>query len=78
MESGFLKIRVINVDDPSWGTEIFSEEFVLEKSLVDTGISKYYTWEYHRSEICSNSRIGRKDSEAQMNQYMKLLISRAW
>jgi len=31
--------------EPSWG-QIFSEEFVLEKSLVDTGISKYYTWEY--------------------------------
>ena len=31
--------------EPSWGT-IFSEEFVLEKSLVDTGISKYYTWKY--------------------------------
>jgi hypothetical protein len=31
--------------EPSWG-KIFSEEFVLEKSLVDTGISKYYTWEY--------------------------------
>ena len=31
--------------EPSWGTT-FSEEFVLEKSLVDTGISKYYTWEY--------------------------------
>ena len=31
--------------EPSWG-QIFSEEFVLEKSLVDTGISKYYTWKY--------------------------------
>jgi hypothetical protein len=31
--------------EPSWG-QVFSEEFVLEKSLVDTGISKYYTWEY--------------------------------
>jgi len=31
--------------EPSW-EQIFSEEFVLEKSLVDTGISKYYTWEY--------------------------------
>ena len=31
--------------EPSWG-QIYSEEFVLEKSLVDTGISKYYTWEY--------------------------------
>ena len=27
-------------------TEIFSEEFVLQRNLVDTGISKYYTWEY--------------------------------
>ena len=25
---------------------VFSELFVLEKTLVDTGISKYYTWEY--------------------------------
>ena len=31
--------------EPGW-RQIFSEEFVLEKSLVDTGISKYYTWEY--------------------------------
>ena len=31
--------------EPNW-KQIFSEEFVLEKSLVDTGISKYYTWEY--------------------------------
>ena len=28
------------------GYEIFNEEFFLEKSLIDTGISKYYTWEY--------------------------------
>jgi len=28
------------------GVEVFSEVFVLEKTLVDTGISKYYTWEY--------------------------------
>jgi hypothetical protein len=27
-------------------SEIFSEEFILERSLVDTGVSKYYTWEY--------------------------------
>ena len=25
---------------------VFSETFVLEKTLVDTGFSKYYTWEY--------------------------------
>ncbi len=28
------------------GVEVFSEMFVLEKTLIDTGISKYYTWEY--------------------------------
>ena len=28
------------------GYEIFAQEFYLERSLVDTGISKYYTWEY--------------------------------
>ena len=31
--------------EPGW-RQVFSEEFVLERSLVDTGISKYYTWEY--------------------------------
>ena len=38
-----LKISVV------WsgqGVEVFSELFILEKTLVDTGISKYYTWEY--------------------------------
>ena len=42
-----LKISVV------WsgqGMEVFSELFVLEKTLVDTGISKYYTWEYIRKE----------------------------
>ena len=33
------------LDDPI-KTEIFREEFILERSLVDTGVSKYYTWEY--------------------------------
>ena len=31
------------MDDPSWGTDILSEEFVLEKSLVDTGMSQNTT-----------------------------------
>ena len=30
---------------PSW-RPLFSEEFVLKGTPVDTGISKYYTWEY--------------------------------
>ena len=31
--------------DPSW-RPLFSEEFVLKGTPVDTGISKYSTWEY--------------------------------
>ncbi len=31
--------------DPSW-RPVFSEEFILKGTPVDTGISKYYTWEY--------------------------------
>ena len=31
--------------DPSW-RPLFSEEFVLKGTPIDTGISKYYTWEY--------------------------------
>ena len=50
-----LKISVV------WsgqGMEVFSELFVLEKTLVDTGISKYYTWEYIGKEnvVISNQQ----------------------
>jgi len=31
--------------EPGW-RPLFSEEFVLKGTPVDTGISKYYTWEY--------------------------------
>ena len=42
-----LKISVV------WsgqGVQVFSELFILDKTLVDTGISKYYTWEYAGKE----------------------------
>ena len=50
-----LKISVV------WsgqGMEVFSELFVLEKTLVDTGISKYYTWKYVGKEnvVISNQQ----------------------
>ena len=50
-----LKISVV------WsgqGVEVFSELFVLEKTLVDTGISKYYTWKYVGKEnvVISNQQ----------------------
>ena len=34
-----------NFDEATW-TPVFSEGFVLKGTPVDTGISKYYTWEY--------------------------------
>ena len=34
-----------NFEGCLWG-QVFSEEFVLKGTPVDTGISKYYTWEY--------------------------------
>ena len=37
-----LYLKIISED----GYEIYEQEFYLEKNLVDTGISKYYTWEY--------------------------------
>ena len=48
-----LKISVgKNVGQPGYGTSteqsrmFFSEMFILERTLVDTGISEYYTWDY--------------------------------
>ncbi len=37
-----LNLTIMSKD----GYEIFGQEFYLERSLVDTGISKYYTWDY--------------------------------
>ena len=36
----------ITVGGDGHGVRVFSEEFILQRELVDTGISKYYTWEY--------------------------------
>ena len=42
-----IKVRSAGSDfaGATW-TPMFSEEFILKGTLVDTGISKYYTWEY--------------------------------
>ena len=39
------RLRII-VGGDGHGVRVFSEEFILERELVDTGISKYYTWNY--------------------------------
>ena len=40
-----IKVRSAEFSSTDGGL-VFSEEFVLKGTLVDTGISKYYTWEY--------------------------------
>jgi len=42
-----IKVRSAGSDfaGANWGL-VFSEEFILKGTPVDTGISKYYTWEY--------------------------------
>ena len=40
-----LRIKIVGII-PGDQNSYFSEKFILEKSLVDTGISKYYTWDY--------------------------------
>jgi len=42
-----IKVRSAGSDfaGATW-TPMFSEEFILKGTLVDTDISKYYTWEY--------------------------------
>jgi len=40
-----IKVRSAEFSHPDGGL-VFSEKFVLKGTPVDTGISKYYTWEY--------------------------------
>ena len=54
LEEGTYKIGFVPMGDSPKNLRIkvvgfgimFAENFILERSLVDTGISKYYTWEY--------------------------------
>ena len=54
LEKGTYKIGFVPMGDSPKNLRIkvvglgimFAENFILERSLVDTGISKYYTWEY--------------------------------
>ncbi len=47
----------LTITDESGG-QIFVEDFTLNRELVDTGISKYYTWEYSGEKFVS---IGERD-----------------
>ena len=59
-----LKISIGNV---------FSETFVLERTLVDTGISKYYTWEYIGKE---NLLISNQQCSDQKNCDYEITVER--
>ena len=48
----------ISVSGKGTGVEIFSEMFILKGTLVDTGISQYYMWDY----------IGNKNFEISFDQ----------
>ena len=48
----------ISVGGKGSGVEVFSEMFILEGTLVDTGISEYYTWDY----------VGNKNFEISFDQ----------
>ncbi len=48
----------ISVGGKGTGVEVFSEMLYLEGTLVDTGISEYYTWDY----------VGNKNFEISVNQ----------
>tara|TARA_B100000686_G_scaffold311597_1_gene355415 strand:- start:351 stop:821 length:471 start_codon:yes stop_codon:yes gene_type:complete len=50
----FLRLTISNEN----AIQVFSEEFTLEQSLVDTGVSKYYTWDYLGNEFVSISERG--------------------
>ena len=41
-----IKISIVGSSHINSGIMVFSQMFVLEKTLIDTGISKYYTWDY--------------------------------
>ena len=42
----WIKISIVGSSHINSGIMVFSQMFVLEKTLIDTGISKYYTWDY--------------------------------
>ena len=74
-----LKISVV------WsgqGVEVFSELFVLKKTLVDTGISKYYTWDYSGNKYfeisgmqCKNQNVCNYDLNIQRFGNLKGSVS---
>ena len=46
ISTGDQKYYIEDDEYSGFAVKVFSEKFILEKSLVDTGISKYYTWDY--------------------------------
>tara|TARA_B110000014_G_C19727881_1_gene380226 strand:+ start:67 stop:564 length:498 start_codon:yes stop_codon:yes gene_type:complete len=64
------------------GIQIFSEEFILKRELVDTGISKYYTWDYSgdkyfevSNQQCKNQNVCNYDLNVQRFGNLKGSVS---
>ena len=67
ISTGDQKYYIEDDEYSGFAVKVFSEKFILEKSLVDTGISKYYTWDY----------VGQKyvqipESDAETNYEIKI------
>ena len=68
----------IAYDSPSVFTHkpvggIFEEEFVLKKTLIDTGISKYYTWEYLGDNVFTISET-KPNGQPRQDMYYNIFI----
>jgi len=53
-----IDIEKMNYDSPGRTDFGAEREFFLDRDLVDTGISKYYTWEYNGEENFSVKETG--------------------
>ena len=53
----YLSIRITEKN----GDQVFHEDFTLQRTLIDTGISQYYTWEYLGEKFIPISEKGEYD-----------------
>ena len=65
----------LNINISSKFGKIFSEQFFLDRDLVDTGISKYYTWEYLGEKYIIIPETGKYEIEINREGNLKGSVS---
>ena len=65
----------LNINISSKFGKIFSEQFILDRDLVDTGISKYYTWEYLGEKYIIIPETGKYEIEINREGNLKGSVS---